>query len=142
MGNPVSPKQKCPFSPKLKYAFRRTRNGDHREEQERNQQTGRDAKTGGKTYVSRQARQPSQKEAAGLISKQLGRKMKELDIPIICTNPPQAKGRVERVIQTLEVRLVMEMRLHGLITPGANSTLSTIAHMSPRGGDISILENR
>jgi hypothetical protein len=73
---------------------------------------------------------------------QFGRARKELDIPIICANPPQAKGRVEQVSQTLQVRLVKEIRLRGLITPGANSTLSTIAQMSPRGGDISILENR
>src|SRR5215207_9029693 len=32
---------------------------------------------------------------------QFGRAMQELDIQIICANTPQAKGRVERVIQTL-----------------------------------------
>jgi hypothetical protein len=37
--------------------------------------------------------------------------MQELDIQIICANTPQAKGRVERVIQTLQDRLPKEMRL-------------------------------
>jgi len=42
---------------------------------------------------------------------QFGRAMHELDIEIICANTPQAKGRVERVIQTLQARLPKEMRL-------------------------------
>jgi transposase len=45
---------------------------------------------------------------------QFGRAMQELDIQIICANSPQAKGRVERVIQTLQDRLSKEMRLHGI----------------------------
>jgi transposase len=45
---------------------------------------------------------------------QFGRAMQELDIQIICANTPQAKGRVERVNQTLQDRLVKEMRLHGI----------------------------
>ena len=40
--------------------------------------------------------------------------MHELDIQIICANSPQAKGRVERVIQTLQDRLPKEMRLRGI----------------------------
>ena len=47
---------------------------------------------------------------------QFGRAMQELDIPIICANSPQAKGRVERVIQTLQDRLPKEMRLRGIST--------------------------
>ena len=35
----------------------------------------------------------------------------KLEIPILCANTPQAKGRVERVKQTLQDRLVKEMRL-------------------------------
>jgi hypothetical protein len=42
--------------------------------------------------------------------------MKELDIEIICANSPQAKGRVERVIQTLQDRLPKELRLRGIST--------------------------
>jgi transposase len=45
---------------------------------------------------------------------QFGRAMHELDIQIICANTPQAKGRVERVNQTLQDRLVKEMRLLGI----------------------------
>ena len=45
---------------------------------------------------------------------QFGRAMLELDIQIICANTPQAKGRVERVIQTLQDRLPKEMRLRRL----------------------------
>jgi transposase len=42
---------------------------------------------------------------------QFGRAMQELEIQIICANTPQAKGRVERANQTLQDRLVKEMRL-------------------------------
>jgi len=42
---------------------------------------------------------------------QFGRAMQELDIEIICAHTPQAKGRVERVNQTLQDRLVKELRL-------------------------------
>jgi transposase len=45
---------------------------------------------------------------------QFGRALLELDIEIICANTPQAKGRVERVIQTLQDRLPKEMRLRGI----------------------------
>src|SRR5215211_1234514 len=45
---------------------------------------------------------------------QFGRAMQELDIQIICANTPQAKGRVERLNQTLQDRLVKEMRLCGI----------------------------
>jgi len=43
---------------------------------------------------------------------QFGRAMRELDIEMIFANTPQAKGRVERVNQTLQDRLVKELRLH------------------------------
>lgn len=45
---------------------------------------------------------------------QFGRAMKELDVEIICANSPQAKGRVERGNQTLQNRLVKELRLRGI----------------------------
>jgi transposase len=47
----------------------------------------------------------------GLNLTQFGRAMQDLDIEIICANTPQAKGRVERANQTLQDRLVKEMRL-------------------------------
>jgi hypothetical protein len=51
---------------------------------------------------------------SGAALTQFGRAMQELDIQIICANTPQAKGRVERVIQTLQDRLPKEMRLRNL----------------------------
>lgn len=51
---------------------------------------------------------------AGDALTQFGRAMQELDIQIICANSPQAKGRVERVIQTLQDRLPKELRLRGI----------------------------
>jgi len=45
---------------------------------------------------------------------QFGRAMQELDVQILCANTPQAKGRVERVNQTLQDRLVKELRLQGI----------------------------
>ena len=42
---------------------------------------------------------------------QFSRAMAELDIQVICANSPQAKGRVERANQTLQDRLVKELRL-------------------------------
>jgi hypothetical protein len=42
--------------------------------------------------------------------------MTELDIQVICANSPQAKGRVERVNQTLQDRLVKELRLQRIAT--------------------------
>lgn len=50
---------------------------------------------------------------------QFGRAMKALDIEIICANSPQAKGRVERAIQTLQDRLVKELRLRGIASIAA-----------------------
>lgn len=47
---------------------------------------------------------------------QFGRAMRELGIEIVCANSPQAKGRVERVIQTLQDRLVKELRLRKIST--------------------------
>jgi hypothetical protein len=55
---------------------------------------------------------PAQKEILkGEAITQFGRAMRELDIEIICANTPQAKGRVERANQTLQDRLIKEMRL-------------------------------
>jgi hypothetical protein len=55
------------------------------------------------------------KEAiSGTGETQFGRAMKELKIELICAHSPQAKGRVERVNQTLQDRMVKEMRLEGV----------------------------
>jgi transposase len=45
---------------------------------------------------------------------QFGRAMQELEVEILCASSPQAKGRVERANQTLQDRLVKEMRLRGI----------------------------
>ena len=58
---------------------------------------------------------------AGQAITQFGRAMQELDIQIICANTPQAKGRVERVIQTLQDRLPKEMRLRGIASRTAGN---------------------
>jgi len=58
----------------------------------------------------------NQEQTTGLGSglTQFGRAMQDLDIQIICANSPQAKGRVERANQTLQDRLVKELRLRGI----------------------------
>lgn len=47
---------------------------------------------------------------------QFGRAMRELSIEMIFANSPQAKGRVERANQTLQDRLVKELRLRNINT--------------------------
>lgn len=45
---------------------------------------------------------------------QFGRAMQDLEIQIICANTAQAKGRVERVNETLQDRLPKELRLRNI----------------------------
>jgi transposase len=52
---------------------------------------------------------------------QFGRAMQELEIQIICADSPQAKGRVERANQTLQDRLVKELRLRGIADMAAGN---------------------
>jgi len=47
---------------------------------------------------------------------QFARALAELDIELICANSPQAKGRVERANQTLQDRLIKELRLRNAAT--------------------------
>lgn len=47
---------------------------------------------------------------------QFERSLKELGVRIIHANSPQAKGRIERLFETLQDRLVKEMRLQGIAT--------------------------
>ena len=47
---------------------------------------------------------------------QFGRALQELGIASIAAQSPQAKGRIERLFQTLQDRLVKEMRLAGIAT--------------------------
>jgi transposase len=79
--------------------------------------------------------QPS--AGSGQAITQFGRAMQELDIQIICANTPQAKGRVERVIQTLQDRLPKEMRLRGLASREAGNAYlpEFIQDFNPRFGE-------
>ncbi len=45
---------------------------------------------------------------------QFQRAMKGLNVELIAANSPQAKGRVERVFDTLQDRMIKEMRLEGI----------------------------
>ena len=45
---------------------------------------------------------------------QFGRAMRQVNVKIITANTPQAKGRVERMNQTLQDRLVKELKLAGI----------------------------
>lgn len=57
---------------------------------------------------------------------QFSRALKTLDIEAIHANTPQAKGRVERANQTLQDRLVKELRLQGVAEiEAANAFLPT-----------------
>lgn len=59
----------------------------------------------------------NQKEAqSGDGMTEFGRLLKRLEIELICANTPQAKGRVEKANQTLQDRLVKEMRERGIST--------------------------
>jgi transposase len=60
---------------------------------------------------------------------QFGRAMKELGITLIPANSPQAKGRVEKINQTLQDRLVKELRLRNISTLAeANAFLPEFTH--------------
>lgn len=61
---------------------------------------------------------------------QLGQLLHDLDITLIAAHSPQAKGRVERLFQTLQDRLVKELRRAGATDIAqANAVLS---HFLPR----------
>ena len=63
-----------------------------------------------------------------------GRILQELGIGYIAAHSPQAKGRIERFWQTLQDRLVSELRLRGINTPeAANAFLPAfLADLNPR----------
>jgi len=55
---------------------------------------------------------------------QFGRSLSELGVRMLFAHSPQAKGRIERLFNTFQDRLVKEMRLHGVSTiEEANSFL-------------------
>ncbi len=53
---------------------------------------------------------------------QFARAMEQLRIELICANSPQAKGRVERLFETLQDRLVKELRLADISTEEEGTT--------------------
>lgn len=68
----------------------------------------------------------SQPEHRNTGTTQFGRVLRELGIELICANSSQAKGRVERANQTLQDRLIKEMRLAGISSiEEANGWLET-----------------
>jgi hypothetical protein len=64
----------------------------------------------------------------------LGRMLQDLGIGYIAAQSPQAKGRIERLWQTRQDRLVSELRLRGIATrEAANAFLPTfLADFNPR----------
>ncbi len=73
--------------------------------------------------TARPAALPEQLRGEGARS-QFGRALKELGIEWIAAHSPQAKGRIERLFETLQDRLVKEMRLAGIDSiQGANHFL-------------------
>ena len=57
---------------------------------------------------------------------QFGRALAELGVKMLHAHSPQAKGRIERLFQTFQDRLVKEMRLRGVSTiPDANRFLAS-----------------
>ena len=67
-----------------------------------------------------------QSAAAGKGHTQFGRALYELNIDGMCANTPAAKGRVERAHQTLQDRLVKELRLQRISTiDAANEFMPT-----------------
>jgi hypothetical protein len=75
--------------------------------------------------TARRAEIAEQLHGAGARS-QFGRALKELGIEWIAAHSPQAKGRIERLFETLQDRLVKEMRLAGIDSiPAANHFLET-----------------
>lgn len=68
---------------------------------------------------------------------QFGRALEELGVNVIYANSPQAKGRIERLFNTFQDRLIKEMRLKGIRTiEGANKFL--ISYLTAYGRRFSV----
>jgi hypothetical protein len=76
-----------------------------------------------------------QSAAAGKGHTQFGRALYELNIDGMCANTPAAKGRVERAHQTLQDRLVKELRLQRISTVDAANAFRAVS--TPRGAESS-----
>lgn len=66
-------------------------------------------------YSTYKINHPSAVDNSELMT-QFQRAMQELDIRVISAHSPQAKGRIERVFDTLQDRLVKELRLRNIST--------------------------
>lgn len=76
------------------------------------------------TYKSWAKREDELSETERL--SQFGRACQELGVRLLHANSPQAKGRIERLFQTFQDRVVKEMRLKGVSTIGeANRFLAS-----------------
>lgn len=61
-----------------------------------------------------------------VLDTQFGRTLKELSVELIAARSPQAKGRIERLWETLQSRLPVELAIHGIQTiDAANEYLKT-----------------
>jgi transposase len=69
-------------------------------------------------YSTYKINHPSAVDNSELLT-QFQRAMRELDIRVISAHSPQAKGRIERLFDTLQDRLVKELRLRNISTPEA-----------------------
>ncbi len=70
---------------------------------------------------------------------QFTRAMAQLGIEVICANTAQAKGRVERVNQTLQDRLVKELRLRGIATLDAANVYANREYVSDFNARFSVV---
>lgn len=68
------------------------------------------------TYKSTKKRTIEEELANQESLSQFERALKELDVEVIHANSPQAKGRIERIFNTLQDRLIKEMRLANICT--------------------------
>jgi hypothetical protein len=69
-----------------------------------------------KTYKSDKALTIEEELAGEEALSQFGKILKELEVKLIHADSPQAKGRIERLFNTFQDRLVKEMRLRGIKT--------------------------
>jgi transposase len=70
---------------------------------------------------------------------QFGRAMEQLRIEVIFAHSPQAKGRVERLFETLQDRLVKEMRLEGISTKDEGTKYFREAYIPKHNAKFAIL---
>ena len=70
---------------------------------------------------------------------QYTRAMNELGIEVICAHSPQAKGRIERLFNTLQDRLVKELRLQNISTKEAANQFLWDTYISQHNAQFAVL---